>query len=117
MYISRRTIQHAKRIQLQLNQLQPEACSEALVPDSPQPHDNILVFSGSFNPPTTAHLALLKQAQQFARQQEPMFLYAAFSKHTIDKETVERPLLLDRILLLKRLLHRRLPRAGILLFN
>ena len=46
-----------------------------------------------------------------------MSLYAAFSKHTIDKEAVMRPLLLDRILLLEMILWRRLPQAGILLFN
>jgi nicotinic acid mononucleotide adenylyltransferase len=118
MYISRRTVQNLKRIQCQLNQLQPEGPPKALiVPGSPQPRENILVFSGSFNPPTTAHLALLKQAQQFAQQHEPMVLYAAFSTHTTDKEAVERPLLLDRIQLLKRLLHTRLPHAGIMLFN
>lgn len=118
MYISQRTVQNLKRIQHQLSQLQLEAPPKALVVGgSPQPRENILVFSGSFNPPTTAHLALLKQAQQFARQHEPMFVYAAFSTHTTDKETVQRPLLLDRILLLKRLLNTRLPHTGILLFN
>lgn len=118
MYISQHTVQNLKCIQRQLNQLQAETLPRALVvAGSPQPRENILVFSGSFNPPTTAHLALLKQAQQFARQHEPMFAYAAFNTHTTDKETVERPLLLDRILLLKRLLHTRLPHAGILLFN
>jgi nicotinic acid mononucleotide adenylyltransferase len=118
MYISQRTIQNLKRIQHQLNQLLPEAPPKALiVAGSPQPREKILVFSGSFNPPTTAHLALLKQAQRFARQHEPMYVYAAFSTHTTDKEMVERPLLLDRILLLQRLLHTRLPHAGILLFN
>ncbi len=118
MYISQRTVANLKRIQRQLNQLEPEASPKALVvPGSPQPRENILVFSGSFNPPTTAHLALLKQAQQFARQHEPMLVYAAFSTHTTDKEAIERPLLLDRILLLKKLLHTRLPHAGIMLFN
>lgn len=118
MYISQRTVQNLKRIQRQLNQLQPETPPKALaVAGSPQPREHILVFSGSFNPPTTAHLALLKQAQQFAHQYKPMFLYAAFSTHTTDKETIERPLLLDRILLLKRLLHTRFPHTGILLFN
>lgn len=118
MYISQRTVQNLKRIQHQLNQLQSEAPPRALVvAGSPQPRENILVFSGSFNPPTIAHLALLKQAQRFAHQHEPMFVYAAFSTHTTDKETVERPLLLDRVLLLKRLLHTRLPHTGILLFN
>ena len=114
MYISQGTVKNLKRIQGQLNQLQPELPPKALViPGSPQPRENILVFSGSFNPPTTAHLALLRQA----RQHEPMLVYAAFSTHTTDKEAVERPLLLDRIHLLQRLLHTRLPRVGIMLFN
>ena len=118
MYISQRAVQNLKRIQCQLDRLQPGAAPKALVvPGSPQPRENILVFSGSFNPPTTAHLALLKQAQRFARQHEPMSLYVAFSTHTTDKEAVERPLLLDRVMLLKRLLHTRLPHAGILLLN
>ncbi len=118
MYISQRTIQNLKRIQHQLNQLLPETPPKALiVAGSPQPREKILVFSGSFNPPTTAHLALFKQAQRFARQHEPMYVYVAFSTHTTDKEMVERPLLLDRILLLQRLLHTRLPHAGMLLFN
>jgi nicotinic acid mononucleotide adenylyltransferase len=117
-YFSTRTIQRLKRIQSMLDQLQPEAESRALlVPGSPQPRSGVIVFPGSFNPPTTAHIALLKQAQQFAQQHEPMSLYAAFSKHTVDKEAVERPLLLDRILLLERVLRRRVARTGILLFN
>jgi hypothetical protein len=44
-------------------------------------------------------------------------VYAAFSKHTVDKEGVERPLLLERIVLLQGLLRRRLPDVGLLLFN
>jgi len=44
-------------------------------------------------------------------------VYAAFSKRTVDKEGVERPLLVDRVLLLQAVLRRRLPRVGILLFN
>jgi len=46
-----------------------------------------------------------------------MHLYAAMSKHTVDKERVERPLLLDRILLLQKILRRRIRDKGILLFN
>jgi hypothetical protein len=46
-----------------------------------------------------------------------MQVYAAFSKLTVDKERVERPLLLDRIMLLQQVLQKRLPHAGILLFN
>ncbi len=112
------TLQRLKRIQVLLDQLQPEAESRAYaVPGAPEPHDGVIVFPGSFNPPTIAHIALLKQARGFARVHEPMTLYAAFSKRTVDKEAVERPLLLDRIVLLDDILHKRLPHAGILLFN
>src|SRR5205085_3039619 len=102
-------VERFKRVQTLLEQLKPEAASQALlVPGSPVPRGNTIVFPGSFNPPTRAHLALLKQARDFAHQhplapgQEnlPVHLYAAISKHTIDKETVERPLLLDRLMLL-----------------
>src|SRR5947209_17471079 len=91
---SQETIQHLKQIQSLLDQLHPEAAPQALiVPGSPQPQDTIIVFPGSFNPPTTAHLALLKQAQQYARSHlstSPTYLYAAISKHIVDKEHVER---------------------------
>jgi len=123
MYISPRTLQRLKHVQTQLDYLKPGAPAEALlVPDSPQPPQaNVIVFTGSFNPPTTAHLALLKQGYlygcQDAQGQRPMHLYAAFSKVTVNKEHLERPLLRDRILLLQRLLRRRLPHTGILLFN
>ncbi len=118
MYLSTHTIHQLKRIQELLDQLHPKADPLALsVPGLPEPRDSVIVFTGSFNPPTRAHLALLKQAQYYARQHEPMHVYAAFSKLTVDKEKVERPLLLDRIMLLKRILRRRLPHAGILLFN
>ena len=113
-----RTIQRLKGVQALLDQLQPEAEPRVfVVPGGPQPYGSVIVFPGSFNPPTTAHIALLKQAREFARTHESMTLYAAFSKRTVDKETVERPLLLDRIVLLDDILHKRLPHAGILLFN
>jgi nicotinic acid mononucleotide adenylyltransferase len=124
MYISPHILPHLKKIQHLLNQLHPQAASQALmVPGSPVPRGNIIVFTGSFNPPTIAHLALLKQAQMFACElqtqhgYQPFHLYAAFSKRTVDKEGVERPLLLDRVMLLQTLLHRRLPQVGMLLFN
>jgi nicotinic acid mononucleotide adenylyltransferase len=118
MYLSTHTIHQLRQIQKLLDQLHPKADPLALsIPGLPEPHDNIIVFTGSFNPPTRAHLALLKQAQYYAHQHEPMHVYTAFSKLTVDKEKVERPLLLDRIMLLKRVLHRHLPRAGIVLFN
>ncbi len=114
-----------KQVQALLDQLQPEAQAQALlVPRSPRPHGAIVVFPGAFNPPTTAHLALLKSARQFLTVQSGgpasgshIQLYAAVSKHIVDKEHVERPLLLDRIVLLSILLRHRLPQAGILLCN
>jgi nicotinamide-nucleotide adenylyltransferase len=123
IHVSMQTIHRLKRMQELLEQLDPDAPPQALVaPGSSLPRGEIIVFPGSFNPPTTAHLALLKQARHFAqleavRGRGSMQLYAALSKHIVDKETVERPLLLDRVLLLDNLLQRRFPHAGILLFN
>ncbi len=119
IYFSPPTLRRFMRVQALLDQLQPEAESRAfVVPSSPPPHRGVIVFPGSFNPPTTAHIALLKQSREFARRQQgPLQLYAAFSKHTVDKESVERPLLLDRVMLLERVLQNRLPRVGIMLFN
>lgn len=119
------TIQLLKQIQALLEQLDPEAEPQALiVPGSPRPEGTLIVFPGSFNPPTVAHLALLRQAQQFVQQalspgkENPVVrLYAAMSKHTVDKERVQRPLILDRILLLHMLLPRYVPHTGIMLFN
>jgi nicotinic acid mononucleotide adenylyltransferase len=117
MYLSTRTLQRLKGVQALLDQLQPEAEPQAfVVPGGPEPRGSVIVFPGSFNPPTMAHIALLKQARAFGVH-ESMTLYAAFSKRTVDKEAVERPLLLDRIVLLDDILHKRLPHAGILLFN
>jgi nicotinic acid mononucleotide adenylyltransferase len=118
VHFSERTLQHFKRVQALLDRLDPQGEPEALiVPGSARPRDAVIVFTGSFNPPTTAHLAMLQEARRYARQHEPTHLYAAISKHTVDKESVERPLLLDRIVLLQKLLRRRVPETGILLFN
>lgn len=126
LHLSPRTIHRLRKVQALIDQLDPDTAPQALVvPSSPQPQGDIIVFPGSFNPPTNAHLALLKQARQFARQKRlsagkgkrAIHLYAAMSKRTTDKEHVERPLMLDRIMLLKLLLRRRLPHAGIMLFN
>lgn len=123
---SQDTIQQLKLIQALLDQLDPETEPKALiVPGSPQPRGTIIVFPGSFNPPTVAHLALLKQAREFALHHalegatgsQTIRLYAAVSRHIVDKEEVERPLLLDRIILLHRVLQRRLPDTGVMLFN
>jgi len=118
VHISTRTIHQLKRLQTLLDQLDLAGAPQALtVSGSPITSDAIIVFPGSFNPPTTAHLALLQQTQHYAHQNIPMQLYAAMSKLTIDKETVERPLMLDRIVLLDTLLRHHLPQVGILLFN
>jgi nicotinamide-nucleotide adenylyltransferase len=115
---SEQTIARLRQIQSLLNQVQPDAPPKAVVvPGSPVPRGSIIVFPGSFNPPTKAHLALLRQAQRYANHHAPMQLYAAFSKVTVDKENVERPLLLDRIFLLSEVLQKELPYTGIMLFN
>lgn len=115
---SNRIVQRFRRAQRLLDELDPQAKPQArLVPGSPAPQGDIIVFPGSFNPPTTAHLAMLKQACQFGRMHGGMRVYAAMSKRTTDKETVERPLLVDRMLLLDTVLHNHAPHTGILLFN
>ena len=123
MYLSSRRLQQVRRVQGLLDRLQ--AGSEPTVVRVPgsgsqEPRGTVIIFTGSFNPPTIAHVALLKEVEQYLQSQhvrEPVRLYAAFSKRSVDKETVERPLLLDRILLLQSILWRRLPHIGILLFN
>lgn len=118
VHFSEHTLQYLRRVQGLIDRLQPEEAPQALVvPGSPVPRETVIVFTGSFNPPTLAHLAMLKQARQYARQHEPVHLYAAMSKRTVDKESVERPLLLDRVLLLQKLLRKHVPRSGIMLFN
>jgi nicotinamide-nucleotide adenylyltransferase len=118
IHFSPYTIQRFKRIQTLLDQLDPQAPSQALVvPWSPTPEGKIIVFPGSFNPPTNAHLALLKQAWQFARAHGPMRIYAALSTHITDKDRVQRPLLLDRIILLEKVLRNHVRHTGIMLFN
>ena len=115
---SQQTIEQLRRIQALLDQLHPAAPPRAVVvPGSPEPHGSIIVFPGAFNPPTKAHLAMLRQAQRYANRHAPMQLYAAFSKVTVDKERIERPLLLDRIALLSKVLQKELPYTGIMLFN
>jgi len=115
---SNRTVQRLRRVQRLLDELDPQAKPQVrLVPGSPAPQGDIIIFPGSFNPPTTAHLAMLSQAAHFRRVHGETGVYAAMSKRTTDKETVERPLLVDRILLLDTVLHNHAPHTGILLFN
>jgi nicotinamide-nucleotide adenylyltransferase len=112
------TMQRFKQVQALLDRLDPQAEPQALVvPGSPTPEGGIIVFPGSFNPPTTAHLAMLKQARHFAYLHGHMKVYAAISKHIVDKEAVERPLLVDRIVLLDTVLRHHLRHTGIMLFN
>lgn len=118
LHISAYTLQRYKRIQVLLDQLDPQAPSQVLVlHDSPKPEGKIIVFPGSFNPPTIAHLALLRQAWQFAGVHGPMYIYAALSTHITDKERVQRPSLLDRIALLETVLRNHVRHTGIMLFN
>jgi len=85
-HFSSYTIRRFKRIQSLLDQLDTQASPQALVvPGAPMPEGKIIVFPGSFNPPTLAHIALLKQAWQFARVHGPMHIYAALSTHITDK--------------------------------
>ena len=117
-HFSSYTVQRFKKIQSLLDQLDPQAPSQSfVVPGSPPPEGKIIVFPGSFNPPTLAHLALLKQAWQFARIHGPMHIYAALSTHVTDKERVQRPLLLERIYLLETVLRNHMRHTGIMLFN
>jgi len=119
LHFSQRTIYQLKQIQAELDQLEPEAEPRALiVPGSPRPRGTVAVFTGSFNPPTIAHLALLKNAYHYLHTQAGQVqVYAAFTKHTVDKENVERPLLVDKVYLLHVILKHRLPHIGIILFN
>lgn len=114
-------VQRFRTIQSLLDQLDPDAPPQALiVPGSPAPAGSIVVFPGSFNPPTNAHLAMLRQAQHFERLQGAgpvSVVFAAISKRTTDKERVERPLLVDRIALLEIVLQHHAPGVGIMLFN
>lgn len=126
IHFSTYQVRRFRQAQDLLDRLHPEEPPVAFVmPHSPEPGREIIVFPGSFNPPTTAHLAMLKQAREVAMQRseqahkgaQTVQLYAAMSKLTVDKEHVERPLMLDRVILLEDLLKRRFPHTGVLLFN
>ncbi|MDQ6661359.1 MAG: hypothetical protein M3Z24_10380 [Chloroflexota bacterium] len=115
---SLRQLCHIQRL---LTTLHPQAEPQVQVVSGLPPRQDIIIFPSSFNPPTLAHLALMRQAQYFATRQmsyrHSIHIYAAMSKVTVDKEQVERPLLVERALLLQRVLRHRLPKTGILLFN
>jgi nicotinamide-nucleotide adenylyltransferase len=119
MRINSRLLQYYKRVSCLLKSLNPEARPWAIAtPRSAVPRGDIIVFPGSFNPPTVAHLAMLRQARKFAHQQGGHWqIYAALSKQVVDKEAVERMTLLDRVVLLERILKDEVRDAGILLLN
>jgi len=113
-------LRNYQRIQRVLTRLDAAVGPCALAsPGSAVPRGNLIVFPGSFNPPTLAHLALLRQARCFARHSDAgdWQIYAALSRQIVDKEAVERMTLLDRVYLLERVLKCRGSRAGILLLN
>lgn len=117
IYIAPHLLRHYRRIQRALEHLQPGAPPQAAVsPGSQTPRAESIVFPGSFNPPTLAHLAMLRQAQAWAKQRHGGHwqAYMALSRQIVDKETVERMTLLDRVMLLERLLA---GHAGVLLLN
>ncbi len=102
-----------------LARLDPQATPWAsLSPGSPGPRGDILVFPGSFNPPTLAHLAILRQARKLVNRQGGHWrAYVALSKQIVDKEAIVRMTLLDRVVLLERVLRNEVRDAGILLLN
>lgn len=113
-------LRNYRRVQRVLERLNPEGQPWAMVsPGSAAPRGDSIVFPGSFNPPTLAHLAMLRQARAWAKQQYGGHwqVYVALSRQIVDKETVERMTLLDRVVLLERVLARQVREAGILLLN
>lgn len=119
MHIARSVLRSYQRIDNLLTHLDPTASPGASVtPGSARPRNAIVVFPGSFNPPTSAHLAMLRQARAFARKQGGRWwVYAALSQYSVNKETVERMTLLDRVVLLEKTLKQRRVRAGVMLLN
>jgi nicotinamide-nucleotide adenylyltransferase len=119
VHLSSHTLRQYKRVRRLLETLDPAGEPWAVVsPGSKEPRGDIIVFPGSFNPPTTAHLAMLKQARKVASRQGGRWrVYVAISKQIVDKETVERMTLLDRVVLLERVLKKHVKHAGILLLN
>jgi nicotinic acid mononucleotide adenylyltransferase len=82
-----------------LEKLDPEAPPQARVWGSLRAR-RIAVLSGSFNPPTLAHLELGRRARRLFNLDRVLF---AISRVTIDKERVEGLLLEDRLALLSHI--------------
>ena len=120
IHIDPHLIQHYKHIERVLTALDSQGEPWAAVaPKSREPRGDIIVFPGSFNPPTLAHLAMLRQARAFASRHNGgrWQVYAALSRLIVDKEAVERMTLLDRVALLERVLASHVRHAGIMLLN
>lgn len=119
LQINPRRLYSYRRVFRLLEKLRPTEQAWAYTsPASHAPQGNIMVFSGSFNPPTIAHVALLRQARRFARHQGGHWqIYAAMSKQSVDKETLERMTLLDRVILLEEVLKNEVKDTGLLLLN
>ena len=120
IHIAPHILRNYHRVQHALESLNPAGEPWALAtPGSEEPRGNIMVFPGSFNPPTLAHLAMLRQARVFARKRHGghWLVYAAMSRQIVDKEAVERMTLLDRVILLDRVLRNQGRRVSILLLN
>lgn len=120
IHIEPHLLQYYRHVGCLLARLQPEGEAWAVVaPKSREPRGDVIVFPGSFNPPTLAHLAMLRQARVFAERHRGgrWQVYAALSRHIVDKEAVERMTLLDRVVLLERVLADQVRHAGIMLLN
>lgn len=119
IHIAPHILRNYRRVQHLLEHLDPQARPWARVsPGSEMPRGEIIVFPGSFNPPTLAHLAMLRQARKFAQRRGGHWqVYAALSRQIVDKEAVERMTLLDRVVLLECVLKSQVRHAGILLLN
>ncbi len=116
MHIAPRILQHYRHISCLLERLDPAAQPMALAaPGSAVPRGDSIVFPGSFNPPTLAHVAILRQARKLSGG--CWHVYAALSKYIVDKEAVERMTLLDRVVVLEGVLKNHVRDAKILLLN
>jgi len=85
-----------------LEALDPKGEPRAVILDAaPEPVNGpVGVLSGSFNPPTLAHMELARSAREVFRLER---IYFAISRVTVDKETIEGLILEDRLLLLTQL--------------
>jgi nicotinic acid mononucleotide adenylyltransferase len=98
-----------------LAQLRPEAPPSLRFVVQPRlpPGARLAILPGSYNPPTTAHLALADAALASGRADAVLLLLAT---RTVNKEKVEGMALEDRLLLLRRLVAGR-DDLGIVLVN